>query len=329
VFGDRVTAPEYDFHYAIWRYRYMMQNRRGVRCEVNACLLATLIIGLCAIVPHTGSAQTPTGDTSLTRAARCIDTVSSAPEQRIAYLRAAIQDSADEHLSQSADLFAQSVAQSLRSMLGIKGDTLPAADPTISWRNIQSGVSIVISATRSGGIVVQPLAADVDPVAGGLLTRIARAVQASGDWFFWPPDEQRDSVSFELSIVLAPPHQATLSGNVGYSFAVFSIAYPTETSAVLTSTTVPPHPDKSFGVTGDGTVMLDFIVDSTGHVDTATIRDPLLDTQEYPTGKEGEIYKDFVKALREWLPTATYEPARIGGCPVRQLVQQPFAFTVQ
>jgi hypothetical protein len=33
--------------------------------------------------------------------------------------------------------------------------------------------------------------------------------------------------------------------------------------------------------------------------------------------------------LREWLPTATYEPARIGGCPVRQLVQQPFAFTVQ
>jgi len=173
------------------------------------------------------------------------------------------------------------------------------------------------------------LAVNVDPVAGGLLTRIARAVEASGDRFFWPPDEPGDSVSFELSIALAPPHETALSGNVGYAFPIFSIAYPTETAALLTSTTLPPHPDKSFGVSGDGTVMLDFIVDSTGHVDTATVRDPLLNSQQHPTGKEGEIYDEFVKSLREWLPTATYEPARIGGCPVRQLVQQPFAFTVE
>ncbi len=164
-------------------------------------------------------------------------------------------------------------------MLGIKGDTLPPAEPTMTWRNIQPGASTTVTADRSGGIAVQPLATNVDPVAGGLLTRIARAAEASGGWFFWPPGERSDSVSFELSIALAPPHDTTLSGNAGYAFPIFSIADPTETAAVLTSTTLPPHPDKSFGVSGDGTVMLDFVVGSTGRVDTATVRDPLLDGQ--------------------------------------------------
>jgi len=306
----------------------MMRNQHCVRREIGSYLLAA-VIGICAIAPHTSGAQTATGDTSPKRAVSCIDTVSSTPEQRIAYLRATIQDPADEHLSQSADLFAQSVAQSLRLMLGLKGDTLPPAAPTMTWRNIQPGASITITAARSGGIAVQPLAVNVDPVAGGLLTRIARAVEASGDRFFWPPDEQGDSGSFELLIALAPPHETTLSGDVGYAFPIFSIAYPTESAAVLTSTTLPPRPDKPFGVNGDGTVMLDFVVDSTGHVDTATVRDPLLSSQQHPTGKEGEIYDAFIKSLREWLPTATYDPARLGGCPVRQLVQQPFAFSVE
>ena len=306
-----------------------MHDQRSTPGGIGAYLAVVVAIGVCVLSPGIGAAQTASRDTSSMRATRCIDTVSSTPEQRIAYLRASVSDSADDHISQSADLFAQSVAQSLRLMLGAKGDTLPPATPTMNWRNIEPGVSVVITAERSGGIAVQPLAADVDPVAGGLLTRIARSVEASGDWFFWPPDEQRDSVSFELAIVLAAPHETTLTGNVGYAFPVFSIAYPTETAAILTSTTLPPRPSKSFGVTGDGTVTLDFVVDSTGHVDTATVRDPLLNTPQYPTGKEGEIYAEFIKSLREWLPMATYEPARIGGCPVRQFVQQPFAFSIE
>lgn|SRR6185437_12854966 len=307
----------------------MTRNQRCARREMGAYLLACMLIGSGAGVPRIVHAQAPAGATSPAHAARCIDTISSTPEERIAYLRATVRDSADEHVSQSADLFAQSVAQRLRSMLGIKGDTLPRAEPIMTWRNIEPGASVVITAARTGGIAVQPLAEDVDPVAGGLLTRIARAVEASGDWFFWPPDEQRDSLSFELSILLAPPHETALTGETGYAFPIFSIAYPTETAAVLTSTTLPKHPDKSFGVSGDGTVVLEFVVDSTGRVDTATVRDPLLNTPRYPTGREGEIYDDFSKALRAWLPTATYEPARIGGCPVRQLVQQPFAFSVE
>lgn len=307
----------------------MMRDRWSVRDRRGSHLIAVAAIALMTASARTAAAQTGVGDTLSPRGARCVDTISSATEQRIAYLRATIQDSADEHLSQSADLFAQSVAQRLRVMLGAKGDTLPPAEPTLTWRNIRRGVTVAITATHDGGLAVQPLAEDVDPVAGGLVTRIARAVEASGDWFFWPPDEKRDSVSFDLSIALAPPHETRLTGGFGYAFPIFSMAYPVETGAVLTTTTLPPHPDKKFGVGGDGTVVLEFVVDSTGHVDTATVRDPLENDPQRPTGEAGEIYDEFIKSLREWLPTATYEPARIGGCAVSQLVQQPFSFSVE
>ena len=307
----------------------MMHDRWSVRHRPGSYLIAVVITTAMAASPRSGMAQTAVGDPTSPRGASCIDTISSAAAQRIAYLRATIQDSADEHLSQSADLFAQSVAQRLRVMLGAKGDTLPPAEPTLTWRNVRPGVSVVITAAREGGIAVQPLAANVDPVAGGLLTRIARAVEASGDWFFWPPEAKRDSASFELSIVLAPPHETQLTGDFGYAFPIFSMAYPVETGAVLTTTTVPPHPDKKFGVSGDGTVVLEFVVDSAGRVDTTTIRDPLENDPERPTGQAGEIYDEFVKSLRAWLPTAKYEPATIGGCAVSQLVQQPFTFSVE
>jgi hypothetical protein len=41
------------------------------------------------------------------------------------------------------------------------------------------------------------------------------------------------------------------------------------------------------------------------------------------------MYNEFAKSVREWLPTARYESARTGGVPVRRLVMQPFAFSVE
>lgn len=306
-----------------------MHESHRVNLRWREALTNALVLGFVAGTPSVIAAQDVNVAPSATPSARCIDTISTTPEQRIAYLRATVADSAGEHMTQSADLFAQAVAQSLRVMFGIKGDTLPAAEPVLSWRNIQPGVTVDVTVSRNGEMAIQPPAQNVDPVAGGLLTRVARSVQSGSDRFFWPPDEARDSATVELSIVLAPQHETSLTGDPGYAFPIFSIAYPTETDAVLTSTTLPQHPPNSFGVDADGTVILEFVVDSAGRVDTATVRDPLANTPAYPTGKAKEIYDDFSKSLRAWLPSATYKPATIGGCPVPQLVQQPFAFTVE
>jgi len=51
-------------------------------------------------------------------------------------------------------------------------------------------------------------------------------------------------------------------------------------------------------------------------------------TKKRPTGRMLYAYNDFLDSVTRWLPTAEFEPARIGGCRVRQLVSEPFTFSI-
>ncbi|MBV9880917.1 MAG: TonB family protein [Gemmatirosa sp.] len=76
----------------------------------------------------------------------------------------------------------------------------------------------------------------------------------------------------------------------------------------------PAYPRAEREARTPGTVLAQFVVDADGAVAAGTTT--LVSYTSTP----------FATSVLEFLPTARFLPARIGGCPVRQLVQQPFEF---
>jgi protein TonB len=77
------------------------------------------------------------------------------------------------------------------------------------------------------------------------------------------------------------------------------------------------YPPSLYAEGTEGNVIAEFVVDSTGRVDPATI------------GIVAASHPLFAESVRLALRTAAYRPASRRGARVSQLVQQPFAFTVR
>lgn len=78
----------------------------------------------------------------------------------------------------------------------------------------------------------------------------------------------------------------------------------------------PRYPDMLRSANVEGEVLVQFVVDTTGRV-------------EMPTFKVLKTSHDlFTNAVRQALTTMRFYPAEIGGRKVKQLVQQPFNFTL-
>jgi protein TonB len=76
------------------------------------------------------------------------------------------------------------------------------------------------------------------------------------------------------------------------------------------------YPDMLRSANVEGEVLVQFTVDTTGKVERGSIK--ILKTS----------HELFTNAVMSALPSAKYYPAEIGGRKVRQLVQQPFNFTL-
>lgn len=71
---------------------------------------------------------------------------------------------------------------------------------------------------------------------------------------------------------------------------------------------------------------MEFTVDSTGHVDTASATDvsPPPKTRNPPHAER--YYREFVEAARKAVTESTFHPARWGGCPLPVQVRRQFIF---
>jgi periplasmic protein TonB len=78
----------------------------------------------------------------------------------------------------------------------------------------------------------------------------------------------------------------------------------------------PRYPDMLRSANVEGEVLMQFVVDTTGKVDMSQLK--VLKTS----------HDLFTNAVRQFLQSARYYPAEIGGRRVKQLVQQPFNFTL-
>jgi hypothetical protein len=135
-------------------------------------------------------------------------------------------------------------------------------------------------------------------------------------------------LTFGLSFELTNPGTVKLDDDGRVAFPVFSVFFPPEVSAKLTHQSLPPYPqpERVAGITA--VVVMDFLVDSSGHALPSSFKEVWPPTKTRPTGQMLAAYNDFLDSVTRWLPTAEFEPARIGGCKLTQLVREPFTFSI-
>lgn len=88
-------------------------------------------------------------------------------------------------------------------------------------------------------------------------------------------------------------------------------------AARLPGTGDPIYPEMLKAAGFQGKVLVTFVIDTTGRADPATFK--VLSSS----------HDLFTKAVREQLPRMKFLPAEVGGRKVKQLVQQPFEFSIR
>ncbi len=79
----------------------------------------------------------------------------------------------------------------------------------------------------------------------------------------------------------------------------------------------PPYPESMLRRRIEGSVIVQYVVDTLGHADTSTFR------------VIAATHADFARAVKTTLPYMRFRPAIMANRLVPQLVQQPFAFRIQ
>jgi hypothetical protein len=133
-------------------------------------------------------------------------------------------------------------------------------------------------------------------------------------------------MQFTIAFALPPLGQAFPFGSDRIAFPAFSEKFPSFFAAVITSETAPEYPVAAKQVKAAGVIVVDFDVDSTGHVVPESIRDVRSPQLAQLSGMALAAHNEFFESVRSWLPTTRFTPARIGGCPVRQQLRKPITF---
>ncbi|MCC6316464.1 MAG: energy transducer TonB [Gemmatimonadaceae bacterium] len=123
-----------------------------------------------------------------------------------------------------------------------------------------------------------------------------------------PPGGALDHLA---DIAAPPPPQSEVPG--GEVLTVLDV----DTAAVrVEDSAAPPYPSSMLEKRIEGSVAVQYIVDTTGHADTTSFT--VLST----------THQDFAKSVRSSLPFMRFRPAIMNAQKVRQLVQQLFSFRI-
>jgi hypothetical protein len=263
----------------------------------------------------------------------------SALRRVVVYVQAELVDSTDQPMLPSIDLLTQEVADSVRASLGAAARQLPDGEPTVTWRAL--GTSLLVVVRRDGRIASElPTSefyssADInrpDTAAVHLLTLAIAAMAADQRYYMvWPEGFERDSVAFRLVLHYPFVDGSGVSAPIQarQAFALFSVRVPKEERVVVKHQSTPKYPENfpEKGVTGD--LIMQFVVDTTGRAEMTTVRDLWPPSRPRLTGEMGRYYEAFRRAVVQSIARDRFEPARIGGCKVRQRVEMPFGFKLR
>jgi hypothetical protein len=272
-------------------------------------------------------AQTPPAPAS------CFDSIPATVMRRVpVYAAAEIvgPDAVTPNAVASMDLLTQAVAEQARALLGAGPGQLPPGEPSITWRQLEHQLSVV--AYRDGRVswrVQAPLwlsAQNAGDSAARHLGHALAAAREKGEAFFWDDAIKRDSLTW---IMRMEPALLAESGDVTppslrAGFPVFSVLTPAILPADVERmrTNYPMVRIRGFA----GTVRLQFVIDTAGRAVPSTIRDVWPAGEARLVGPPRFAYDSVVRVMQLALEGARFAPARIGRCPVSQLVQQAFTY---
>lgn len=97
---------------------------------------------------------------------------------------------------------------------------------------------------------------------------------------------------------------------------IYDVVQVERPAALAEGNAPPPYPAALHSAGIEGSVLVTFVVDTSGRADMATLT---VLTSTHPF---------FTEAVKTHLPRMTFIPAEIGGHKVKQLVQQSFVFTI-
>lgn len=303
---------------------------------VAAAILSLIVCGVASAQSDTaGKTQSERPDTAIdllwprdpNSLSRCADAAKKSFES--VYLRASIADSDRTALTAQTDFMAQEVAESMRTRMGGSPDSMANGDGVVRAGSVPA--ELVVVAHPDGSVQRHATSMTGDTTATVLLTKAFDAARADGDaMLIWPDGYSADSIIVRLALHALPVKREG-SMAVQYrahpAFGVFRMSYYIETPALAK----PNNPDPVYPFTDrlhrvGGTLMLRFVVDTNGRAVPETIRDVWPPDTPKLTGELLRYYQGFVDASRRAVATWKFSPARIGDCPVRQIVQLPIQY---
>ncbi|MFL5563355.1 MAG: hypothetical protein ACJ79K_17960 [Gemmatimonadaceae bacterium] len=254
----------------------------------------------------------------------------------------------------------QAVVDRADSALGSPPPYLPNGEPAVDWRTLGGGLLLTwhrdgrltwtvrddstksaapttaLTAAATTAATVTSASASTaarDPSAlARLFGRAIDATVATGEVFLaWPRESQSDSVQFDIDFERARVNEQRKLERPEATLAIpmLSVRAPWETPVRVLRK--PARVDYPFELQQRGvraTVLVSFIVDTTGVADPSTIRDAWPPWRPRLTGQLAKYYDQFYDAAVKSIGSARFAPATIAGCKVRVRVEQPFTWQI-
>jgi hypothetical protein len=285
----------------------------------------------------------------------CVRSLPPAAYTRVpVFVHAEVVDAADSAARPAVDALAAEVARRTRARVWPTAAAAAAAEsagrlapadstpgwPALAWAGLRP---LRVVARRGGALAwaaptadpgLDPALAGADTAAAALLAQALGDARGAGAGV---PDAavRGDSLPFELR--LAHPEvrgRTRVWGSVPARGAsgVFSLAVPWRDHAQITDSHIDlRYPAAAQRRGRQGALLLEFVVGADGRVEDATVRASAPPASALAPGVPAVGPEDpdgFAAAARRAVVGARWLPAFVGGCPVRERIALPLAFTL-
>jgi hypothetical protein len=301
------------------------------------CLTA-IILGLALVAshPHPARAQFDRVNPHMLDSGSCVASLPDSAFARTAvYLTMAVRNPIPQPIPSMIANVMQAVVDRADSALGSSPPYLPNGEPRVTWHDL--GDMLLLTWHRNGQLTWSILTDSGAPPRdtasiGHVVARSLAATIATGEVFLaWPRDATNDSVQFDVRFQRSrvKPDRTLEPVEAVFAIPILGVRSPWETPVTVLKQAHPVYPSQLQREGVRATVRIEFVVDTTGRADTATIRDAWPPWRPRLTGRLGKYYDEFFDAAARSIANARFAPATVAGCKVRQMVVQPFSWEIR
>ena len=301
---------------------------------VQLMKIATLPAALLVLATTASSQATPAPVAARQRS--CLESIPPASFTRVVVSASlSMTDSKRDAVPATAANMLQSLVDRVEAGSGVKPGVVPEGEPNIPWDSI--GRALLVTWHRDGrlGWRLEDEPDPVEPRGAKAALLIAKALddaRAAGETAMsWPRELDGDSVEMRISFVRPGVDEKgkVIPVKAKVTVPMFTVAAPREKRVRMRKWPPQHYPERVHELGVEGKVTMQFVVDTTGHADVVTIRDVSPVRALRMSAASADFHAEFVEAAREMIMQARYAPAEVGGCKVRQVVQQPFTWAMR